>query len=55
MAASVVCRCRPRATAPVWFEPMAPSPCVWPRRLKCAASRYTWIAVSPPDLDVDRF
>ena len=23
-----------RATAPVWFEPMAPSPCVWSRRVK---------------------
>ena len=34
LAAKVVCNSRPRATAPVWFEPMAPSPCVRPRRVK---------------------
>ena len=34
LTASVVCRCRPRASAPVWFEPIAPRPCVWPRRAK---------------------
>ena len=34
LTAKVVCNSRPRATAPVWFEPMAPSPCVCPRRVK---------------------
>ena len=34
LTARVLCRCRPRATAPVWFEPITPSPCVLPSRVK---------------------
>ena len=28
LTARVVCRYRPRASAPVWFEPITPNPCV---------------------------